>query len=66
MKDWILIWLSKRWWDYILQPKDSRSDISKFKVIWCRIRGHRAGVWWENTSGYEPNMHCKNCEDNLG
>ena len=38
---------------------------SWFNVLWCRMRGHPAGVIWYS-SGWEPNMHCKNCGDDLG
>ena len=33
--------------------------------FWCRFRGHPAGVVWF-TQGYEPDMHCKNCGDDIG
>lgn len=36
------------------------------KKIICRIKGHPNGVWWVNIGGLDPNMHCKDCEDDLG
>lgn len=35
------------------------------RVIWCRMRGHPAGVYWY-TSGMEPDMRCKGCLDDIG
>jgi hypothetical protein len=32
----------------------------------CRIKGHKQGPIWHNVSGYEPDMSCRNCGDNLG
>ena len=37
-----------------------------WEKFWCRLRNHPAGFVWLNASGYEPNMHCRNCDDNLG
>jgi hypothetical protein len=37
-----------------------------FRALLCRMRGHRCGVVWYNMSGYEPDMHCRNCGDDLG
>ena len=31
----------------------------------CRLRGHKCGVWW-NSHNLEPDMHCRNCGDDLG
>lgn len=38
---------------------------SKWTVIHCRLRGHPYGVVWFS-GGYEPNMDCNNCGDDLG
>jgi hypothetical protein len=32
----------------------------------CRWRGHPCGVIWFNPGRLEPDMRCKNCEDDLG
>jgi hypothetical protein len=57
-------WFSKSWWNYLFDMKSS--DVSWFTVILCRIKGHPAGTVFYNTNGLEPDMHCKNCGDNLG
>ena len=41
------------------------SDINWLIVLWCRWRGHPAGVVWHNIGGLEPNMTCKICGDDL-
>jgi hypothetical protein len=56
---------SQWFWKYLLEQK-AYEDISWVSVIWCRLRNHPAGVVWYNPNGYEPDMHCKNCGDNLG
>lgn len=37
-----------------------------YEAIWCRLRNHPAGLVWYNPNGFEPDMHCKFCGDNLG
>jgi hypothetical protein len=60
-----MIWLKLSWWKYLFAEK--AEDISWPKVIKCRYHGHKGyGVNWYNTSSYEPDMHCKNCGDDLG
>lgn len=57
------------WWAFVFGPMESRYDDEwhwRLRVIWCRIRGHRAGVVWFNPSGYEPDMTCKCCGEDLG
>jgi hypothetical protein len=49
-----------------LFSKKSYSDISWFTVIKCRLDNHPCGVVWYNPNGLEPDMHCKNCGDDLG
>ena len=66
--DWEFLnmhWFTKDWWRYLLEkPKQDSSYIRSF---WCRVKGHPDGVWWFNNSGeLEPDMHCKNCGDDLG
>lgn len=31
----------------------------------CRAKGHPCGVFW-NSGGYEPDMHCVDCGEDLG
>jgi hypothetical protein len=50
---------------YLLEPKNSKY-VSWFEVIKCRANGHKNGVIWYNANGSEPDMHCKNCGDDLG
>ena len=58
-----MYWLTLSWWKYLLEPKSE--DVSWWTVFWCRAKGH-AGVSFYDVSGYEPDMHCKNCGDDLG
>lgn len=51
-------------WKYLLKKKSK--DYSWFEVIKCRYQGHERGVVWYNTHGYEPDMTCKGCGDDLG
>jgi hypothetical protein len=37
-----------------------------FRALVCRGKGHPDGVIWYNPGGLEPDMHCKNCGDDLG
>lgn len=56
-------WLTLDWWKFLLgKPADG---ISRWTAFWCRARGHPYGVVWYNM-GLEPDMHCKNCYDDLG
>lgn len=41
-------------------------DVCWITVIKCRLKGHPCGVVWFNPNGIEPDMHCKNCGDDLG
>lgn len=62
------------WWRYLL---DMRSGIYSWNYnkpkygwpgwtkFWCRWRGH-SGVTWFNPGGYEPDMTCERCGDDLG
>ena len=56
-------WFTLDWWEFLLgKPAD---EISRWTAVWCRARGHPYGVVWYNM-GAEPDMHCKNCYDDLG
>ena len=60
-------WLLVEWWRYVLD--DSRADTdygSYFQRCRCRAQNHRAGVYWFNAGGLEPDMHCKGCGEDLG
>jgi hypothetical protein len=58
-------WLYPIYWEYILQPRDRLYGVSWWTVIRCRMKVHPCGVVWY-THRLEPNMHCKNCGDDLG
>ena len=69
MPSWYLLLslLHTRWgWKYLFAPKNIDTDRSKVAVMWCRLRGHPAGIWYYNSSGFEPDTHCKCCNDDLG
>ena len=59
IKEWI------EYLKYIFEPSNS-DYVSRWEVIKCRALGHRCGVIWYNPYGLEPDMHCKNCGDDLG
>ena len=56
--------LSILYWKYLLGK--SSGDLGIIKTALCRARGHPNGVVWYNFCGSEPDMHCKDCGDNLG
>lgn len=43
-----------------------RGELGIIRTAWCRLRGHPAGVVFYNPGGFEPDMHCINCGDDLG
>lgn len=49
---------------------DSKADKEDCESYWrrwkCRFGGHKCGVVWYNPGGFEPDMHCKNCGEDLG
>ena len=55
---------TKGWWKYIFAARSE--DQTLFKTMICRWRGHPCGPIFYNPNGYEPNMYCKNCGDDLG
>ncbi len=60
-------WFTLNWWKYLFEKREHCSkDIPMISVIICRARGHPCGVVWYNLNGLEPDMHCKNCGDDLG
>lgn len=53
-------WISL-WYQYLFKPWGGLG------TAWCRLRGHPSGVvWYTNSTATEPDMHCKNCGDDLG
>ena len=40
------------------------NDIGFIRTALCRAKAHPCGVIWY-TMGFEPDMHCKNCNDDL-
>jgi len=60
---WFTIW----WYKYLFAKRTwLGKDIPFYKVLWCRLKNHPSGVTWYNPNGLEPDMHCKNCGDDLG
>ncbi len=59
-----LNWFTKSYWQYLLEKKSP--DYSWWEVIICRMRAHPAGVFWYNANGFEPDMTCRGCGDDLG
>ena len=53
-------WFNITWLKYIF-----KKPCSLRKII-CRSKGHSDGVAWYHAAALEPDMHCKNCGDNLG
>ncbi len=41
-------------------------EVSRWTHFWCRFRGHPCGVVFYNPGGWEPDMSCKNCGEELG
>lgn len=65
-------WFTWSWWAYLFGPMNrvryNDEWFWRMRVVWCRLRGHPGGVVWfnPNASGYEPDMTCKNCGEDLG
>jgi len=57
-------WFTKSWWEYLLEKP--ASDSNYLRSFICRVRNHPKGVWYYDPNGLEPDMHCKNCGDDLG
>ena len=57
-------WLNIQWYKYLFSKP--AQDTSRIKAIICRARNHPNGVIWFNPNGFEPDMHCKDCDDDLG
>lgn len=55
-----MYWFTLEWWKYLLAKPRS------WTAFWCRMKGHPEGTVWFNPGALEPDMHCKNCGDDLG
>jgi len=60
----ITVWFTKSWWKMLLEKP--AEDVNRWISFWCRAKGHKCGVVYYNACGTEPDMHCKNCGDDLG
>ena len=58
-------WFSIYWWKYLTEKRRD-GDESWIAVIKCRLTNHPKGVVWFNYTGFEPDMHCRDCGDDLG
>lgn len=61
---WVAI-TDKSFRSYVLSPCEESGWREWTRAVWCRLRGHPYGVFWYNPSGLEPDMHCRNCGDDL-
>lgn len=52
-------------WQYVFSRQYHGGERPSLLMIWCRFVGH-PGVVFYNTSGYEPDMRCKRCGEDLG
>ncbi len=69
---WKIIW-RELWIDRVHYYYAVKERISDYKTCFiCRMRGHSDktgkayGVVFYNPNGYEPDMTCLNCGDDLG
>lgn len=53
-------WLTIKWWKYLLV------GCTGWTNFLCRINGHKCGPIWYNFNGFEPDMHCVNCGEDIG
>lgn len=64
---WLLTTLDG--WDYLITggPYSAGSRKAGFSWVafWCRLKTHPCGVIYYNPSGFEPDMHCQDCGDEL-
>lgn len=60
--------------EYSVKEKEFIQEMIKFLLeqdldtqasFWCRRLGHPNGVVWY-TNDFEPDMHCKDCGEDLG
>ena len=41
-------------------------EISRWEIIKCRYQGHPRGIVYYNPGGFEPDDHCKTCDERIG
>lgn len=58
----VVKWFMPSWWGYLLGKP--LGDHPLTRVI-CRAKGHPSGPVWFNPIGSEPDMRCKNCDDEI-
>lgn len=73
--DYVPRWLTRDWYAYLLRRPDHYDRALGWAYtnrvadyanrVWCRLRGHPAGVIWFNPGALEPDNHCKNCGDEI-
>ena len=64
--NFVCLWTDWTWYRYLAEKSRGYTDMPRWKIILCRIRGHSNGVWWTNPWGCEPDMRCKDCGEDLG
>lgn len=59
-------WFTRHWYVYLFGFKDQGNLTlgEKMTKIICRLKDHPAGPFYYS-SGYEPDMRCRNCFDEL-
>lgn len=66
---WYSNLFSKWWYCYVFEkPRYGWREYTlreNLSTIYCRMRGHPCGPVYYNSTGYEPDMSCKNCGDEL-
>lgn len=60
---WWNKWSNIEWYKYLFARKSPH--YTWFEVVWCRAKGHPAGVSWYCLSCAEPDMTCNGCGDDL-
>ena len=58
-------WFDKYWYQYLFAKFDDRKYCPWYTHLWCRMNGHPFGPWYFNANGFEPDMHCKECGDEI-
>jgi hypothetical protein len=53
-------WFTRDWWQYLTEGRPG------WRRFWCRALGHPNGVVWFRSYGLEPDMHCRDCGEDLG
>ena len=53
-------WCNINWYYYLFNKRPS------WRMVWCRMNGHPHGVVWYSSWKLEPDMRCKDCNEDLG